>query len=436
MVGWGLTGVIGAGLALATRGRIGRVPLALVCFAVGFAFTVLQDFGDWVTYSDHSSAQLIVYVGKGLGFDLVHAVGCLALRARLRPVDDAGDHPLPGRGSRSAGGSRLTVVPVTRAACDHRRRNPRRSARGRRTGQRRAAARWPLAYLLSAENADGGFGEARATPSNPLFSGWAALALAAAGSRPGARRGRACDGARLPAQHPVERQGPGRPGADDPRRPRGRREPLRFRRPRPRHVARTRHRPGRRGRRADEPDGVCGARTPRCRETTTTADDRAGSCASRTPTAASTSRPRPGTSDVDDTGAVLEAIAAAAPRRTVGRAVAFIRAAQNGDGGFPSQPGATSNAQSTAFGIEGLIAAGVDPGNLHRAGARSPIAYLESLIAPDGHVRYALGEQPDPRVGNRAGAARARATAFAAAARVGPRPTEAPRQARQRPVRP
>ena len=34
---------------------------------VGFAFTVLQDVGDWVNYSDHSLAQLGIYVGKGLG---------------------------------------------------------------------------------------------------------------------------------------------------------------------------------------------------------------------------------------------------------------------------------------------------------------------------------------------------------------------------------
>src|SRR5947199_7353845 len=38
MAGWGLTGVIGAGLALATRGRIGRWSLAIACTLVGFAF--------------------------------------------------------------------------------------------------------------------------------------------------------------------------------------------------------------------------------------------------------------------------------------------------------------------------------------------------------------------------------------------------------------
>ena len=104
------------------------------------------------------------------------------------------------------------------------------------------------------------------------------------------------------------------------------------------------------------------------------------------------------TSDVDDTGAALEALAAAgaAPARTIHRAVAFLRAEQNRDGGFPSEPGDDSNAQSTAWAVQGLIAAGVSPSALHRRGAPSPLAYLRSLIAPDGHVRYSRGSDQTP----------------------------------------
>src|SRR5579875_61601 len=66
MAAWGATGVLGAMLARvcrprghARRGasgsggparpepRIGRWPLALVCGAAGFAFTAVQDAGDW-----------------------------------------------------------------------------------------------------------------------------------------------------------------------------------------------------------------------------------------------------------------------------------------------------------------------------------------------------------------------------------------------------
>src|SRR5205807_1927289 len=61
----------------------------------------------------------------------------------------------------------------------------------------------------------------------------------------------------------------------------------------------------------------------------------------------------PGQSDVDDTGAVLEALAGTGHHRAIRRAVRFIRRQQNGNGGFPSSPGQSSNAQSTAFAVQG-----------------------------------------------------------------------------------
>ena len=82
MAGWGAAGVIGAGLAVVTGRRIGRWTLAIVCSVVGFGFTALQDVGDWVTYSDHSLGSLGVYVGKGVGFDFVHAAGASCSRSR------------------------------------------------------------------------------------------------------------------------------------------------------------------------------------------------------------------------------------------------------------------------------------------------------------------------------------------------------------------
>ncbi|HLH14129.1 MAG TPA: hypothetical protein VKV16_05020, partial [Solirubrobacteraceae bacterium] len=86
MAGWGLTGLAGAGLAKLTGGRIGRTALALVCLVLGFGFTALQDLGDWVTYSDHSLAALGLYVGKGLGFDAVHAAGCFGFAMLFGPA--------------------------------------------------------------------------------------------------------------------------------------------------------------------------------------------------------------------------------------------------------------------------------------------------------------------------------------------------------------
>lgn len=93
-----------------------------------------------------------------------------------------------------------------------------------------------------------------------------------------------------------------------------------------------------------------------------------------------------GQSDVDDTGAALEALAGdRAARGTIARAVRFIRRQQNRDGGFPSEPGAGSNAQSTAFAIQGLIAVGVRLPSMPHG---SPDRYLNSLRARNGHIRY------------------------------------------------
>ena len=108
---------------------------------------------------------------------------------------------------------------------------------------------------------------------------------------------------------------------------------------------------------------------------------------------------RGGLSDVDDTGSALEALAGAggsAAARARARAIRYLRGQQDRDGGFPGKPGAGSNAQSTAFAVQGLLAAGVDPSSLHRAGAPSPLDYLRSLIAADGHVRYSRGTDQSP----------------------------------------
>jgi prenyltransferase beta subunit len=95
-------------------------------------------------------------------------------------------------------------------------------------------------------------------------------------------------------------------------------------------------------------------------------------------------------SDVDDTAAALEALAGGFTR-TRHRAVKYIEHHQSGDGGFPQSPGAGSNAQSTAWAIQGLLAAGVSGAPVQRA-----LSYLTSLLAPDGHVRYSRSGDQTP----------------------------------------
>ena len=110
----------------------------------------------------------------------------------------------------------------------------------------------------------------------------------------------------------------------------------------------------------------------------------------------------------------------------VSRAVAFLRRQQNRDGGFPSQPGRSSNAQSTAWAIQGLDAAGVSPGDAApRRGDLAAGLPATRWSAPDGAVRYSPGRDPDPGVGDRRGADGDGGQAAAASPRRPPPPAPA-----------
>ncbi len=403
MAGWGMAGVIGAGLALVTRGRIGRWPLALVCAVVGFGFTVLQDVGDWVTYSDHSLAQLGVYVGKGVGFDAVHAAGCLVFALALGP---AMIHSLSRFANRlqvtwTPAATRLVpilVVTLTVGGWLAGQPGGTGGGVGGSAGAASAqAAGTPTGYLLAAQNADGGFGASPGAGSSQLYAGWAALGLAAAGSNP----------------QDIAHSGPSLIGyieaglGSDTDAGSIERTILVV------HAA------------GLSPESFGG----RDLVTTLQRDIRPNGSVSNQvnwtafavlalraaglgPPAATVGwlvrqqdsdggfnfATRGGMSDPDDTGAALEALAAVGgpgAARARDRAVRFLSGQQDPDGGFASLPGAGSNAQSTAFAVQGLLAAGVDPGSVRRRGA-SPLDYLRSLIASDGHVRYSRGTDQSP----------------------------------------
>lgn len=384
MAGWALTGVLGAGLARVTGGRVARWWLAIVCMIVGYAFTVGQDVGDWVTYSDHSLPALGAYVAQGTGFDFVHAIGCLVFalafgpalvrsldrfRRRLR-VTWVAPGPTVAVALALFGASAALAPPAARAGAS------------------------PTGYLLGAQNSDGGFGAAPGAASSPLFSGWAALGLAAQGINPGdVRRGgatllqyvsagaaSASDVGSLERSTLVARAAGANPYALGGRN----------------LVAGVRRAIAGSGAVSDQVNlttfailalRAAGAPVPgRTMGWLAAQQNSDGGFGFGTAGTAS---------DVDDTGAVLEALAGSRPG-TIAAAVRFLRAAQNGDGGLPAQPGSESDAQSTAWAIQGLVAAGVDPDTLHRGGAPSPMGYLRSLIAPDGHVRYSRWADTTP----------------------------------------
>jgi Squalene-hopene cyclase C-terminal domain len=100
-------------------------------------------------------------------------------------------------------------------------------------------------------------------------------------------------------------------------------------------------------------------------------------------------------SEVDLTGAAIEALVAAADKGTdvEARALAFLHSAQRPDGGFAEYPSTEgeSNVASTAWAVQGIWASGGDPETwLTGSGlaTEEPLDYMESMQQPDGHVRW------------------------------------------------
>jgi prenyltransferase beta subunit len=255
-----------------------------------------------------------------------------------------------------------------------------------------ARAATPDAFLVSAQNRDGGFGADRGQRSAQLYSAWAAMGLAAAGRRE-ARVARylAAGAPRIRDVGDIERTilGLVAQGAS-PRRANGTDLVARLLRARRRDgsweglVNRTAF-------------GILALRAAR-------AGDRQISSAVRwlgreaNRDGGFNFQGRGAASGIDDTSAVVQGLAAAGHRRgpTVRRAVRFMLAHQNPDGGFALQPGGPSNAQSTAWAVQAFVAAGRDPDRVRRGGSRSPMGYLRTLTAGDGSVRYSRTSRQTP----------------------------------------
>ncbi len=272
-----------------------------------------------------------------------------------------------------------------------------------------AAATTPTGYLLAAQNSDGGFGAASGQPSSALFSAWAALGLAASGHNPAdvARGGPSALAA-------VRSQAQGLTGTGDLERTL---LVLRAAGSSTRVAGRdllatlaVRQRPdGSFGEQVNltafgvyvlRGFGRLGAATAGARWIVRQQDGDGGfNFAGRGPI-----------SDVNDTGAALEALAAGrdAPAHTVKRALAFLHANQNPDGGFPADGGEPSNAQFDGVCGPGATRRRSSARALHRRGRLA--AGLSALPDRARRQRSLFAHQrPDAGLGHRPGAAGARA---------------------------
>jgi energy-coupling factor transport system substrate-specific component len=394
MVGWGGAGLFGAALAQLGGRELGRLSLAAACAAAGLAYGAVMNLSLWVTYSgDHTLAKLGAVFATSLPFDVAHALGnaafCLAfgpalVRAlrRYRMRFEVTWRPAP-----AAAGVAVALLALTLAL-----------------PAERADAAVPVksvAYLERAQNRDGGFGPAPRAGSTQMHTGWAALGLAAAGRNPrdvesggndivdyiranaAALRGDLGERSRTILALRAAGVSPARVGGRDLLQ-----ELLEARRDDGSFA-------GRVNTTAFAILALRAAGKPRIHRAVRSGaayiveqanDDGGFNFAGKG-----------GPSGADDTGAALQALAAAGRRRSraARRAADWLERRQNPDGGFALQAGA-SNAQSTAWAVQGLIAAGRKPSRVRRGGSRSPLGYLRSLVAPSGAIRYSRTSAQTP----------------------------------------
>jgi hypothetical protein len=100
-------------------------------------------------------------------------------------------------------------------------------------------------------------------------------------------------------------------------------------------------------------------------------------------------------SDADTTGAALWALGRHTGRG-VRAATRLLRSRQNPDGGFGATAGTPSDAQSTALAILGLHGSGLDPRRMRTEDRISPVDYLRARSRSDGSIAYALGDTRSP----------------------------------------
>jgi energy-coupling factor transport system substrate-specific component len=437
MFAWGLTGVVGALLARISPRPLGRWPLAVACALMGLVFGAILNLYTFISSGGQTWAQFVAISGQALPFDVAHAVSNLLFalafgpvllrsltrfRARLqvtwRPLAPAagpgagplppGAPPLPPGATGGAGPLPLVLVLALALAgalaWTATGSSPARAAARNQSAARAAAADPWLArgvgYLGRAQNADGGLGGDIHQPSSQLYTAWATMGLAAAGTPPG----RVMRSGRSPVSFMVA--GAGRLGeiGDLERTILALRAGGASAASVGGHnlVAELLARRASNGSFANQTNLTAFAILA------LRASGRAPGDATVSAAASWLSRQqdrdggfnfagRGGASDIDDSAAAVEALVSARRSGGVGaRALGFLVAHQNPDGGFPLIPGQGSNAQSAAWAVQALVAGGRNPDRVRRGSGRSPLAYLRSLMGADGSVRYSRTSRQTP----------------------------------------
>lgn len=400
MAAWGIVGLAGALLGRLSKRRLGRFGIALACAFMALVAKEIMNVYTWTLGASHTPAAFFLTAGQALPYDITDTVASFLfgfafgpelarLLGRVRERMTVEWKPAP------PAATALVAIALVGGGF-HALGSPARAVASSGVVSR------GVAYLQSAQNGDGGFGAAKGQRSSELYSAWATMGLAAAGRGPLAlkRGGHSVVDALRGEASTLEDAGDyertilalhacGLPASSF-----GGASLLGL-------LLKGRSGDGS----FEHLVNITAFAIFALRVAGSSADNRVVDSAGRW-LAAQQDRDggfgfagRGGSEDVDDTAAALQgAVAATGQRKSplAARAVAYLRRAQNPDGGFPQQPGGESNAQSTAWAVQGLVAAGVNAAAVKRGGSRSPIGYLESLAAPDGSVRYSRTSAQTP----------------------------------------
>jgi energy-coupling factor transport system substrate-specific component len=379
MAGWGLCGLLGAGLALGVR-NAGRLTLAAVCGFAAIPYGLLLNFSVMASAGGEFSLQrFLVFEGRAIPFNVAHALGNVAFALLAGPAMVRMLTRFRRRFQWRAPALATTVLlvlllpallPAAATAADVSR-----------------AANW----LEAEQNSDGGFGASPGDPSSAAVTGWAMLGLEAAGRNP----------------RDVLRQG---------------HTPLDFLRTAIDEVSSAgdiaRTIVALEGAGAD-PHGFAGRNLvaelldrraangsflgwPGTTSFSVIALRSAGATGGLEKTLAWLAKVQnddggwgdvpESPSNADVTGLAMQAI----PDTDAADAgLSYLRRHQHSNGGFALGGGSAVNSQSTAWAVQGMVAIGADPARV-KSGGHSALDYLASVQGGDGHYRYSASSNQTP----------------------------------------
>jgi hypothetical protein len=381
MAGWGMCGLLGAALGLG-RWRPNRFVLAAVCGLAGIAYGALLNFSLMATYGGEISLQrFLALQSRAVPFDLAHAIGNVALALVAGPAMVRMLVRFRERFEWRRPAAAVSLLVVALLALLAALPAPAQAAE---TGV-------TVSWLRTVQNADGGWGPSVGDDSSAETTGWVVLGLEAAGHNPldVSKSGRTPvdflrrDVDTLDSSGDLARTILALEGAGvDPRSFGGRNlvEAL---------LNRRRSNGSYEGWPGSTAFAVMALRA-------------AGATGSLGATMSWLGKVQNGdggwgdipgsVSTADGTAAVMQAMPGS---KLAQEGLTYLRRHQRRTGGFVTGGNGAVNAQSTAWGVQGMLAVGADPASI-RTGGNSALDYLDARLAADGHYSYSAESDQTP----------------------------------------